>query len=441
MRDINKEILRLSVPAIVSNVTVPLLSLCDTAISGHLGSELYLAAIAVGSVMLNVVFWLFGFLRAGTTGLTATAFGKGDDLSIRKVFSRSLGIAFTAGVCIILLQLPIMELLLRVIQAEEEVMDYVRRYFRICIFGAPALLGVMSISGWFVGMQTTAYPMAISISVNVINIAFSFLFVFGLGLGFEGVAWGTLCANWIGLAIAYACAVRFRRGKPLWCGVRDIVRGGVGKFFSVNVHLFFRSACIICVSLGVTSAGARLGALTLAVNVIIMQLFQFFSFFMDGFAFSAEALVGRYFGSHDMTTLRSTVKALLGWTLLMSLLFSAVYAGGCGLISGLLTDSGRVLEGVVDLRVWIGLIPLLSSWAFIYDGFYVGITSTKKMMYATFFSTIVFYIIAFVDYGVDGFCIGVRGNGYHWSAFLSYLMLRGAILAAEWKRTVEITRK
>lgn len=216
---------------------------------------------------------------------------------------------------------------------------------------------------------------------------------------------------------------------------------GSGKFFSVNVHLFFRSACIICVSLGVTSAGARLGALTLAVNVIIMQLFQFFSFFMDGFAFSAEALVGRYFGSHDMTTLRSTVKALLGWTLLMSLLFSAVYAGGCGLISGLLTDSGRVLEGVVDLRVWIGLIPLLSSWAFIYDGFYVGITSTKKMMYATFFSTIVFYIIAFVDYGVDGFCIGVRGNGYLWSAFLSYLMLRGAILAAEWKRTVEITRK
>lgn len=429
----NKEILRLSVPAIVSNITVPLLGLCDTAISGHLGSDLYLAAIAVGSVMLNVVFWLFGFLRMGTTGLTATAFGAGDDSGVRKVFTRAMLLAGGAGVALILARELVMYALMKLIGAEPDVAGYVGRYFMIRIWGSPALLGVLAVSGWFVGMQSTAYPMVIAISVNIVNIAASFALVFWFGLGFEGVAWGTLVSNWVGLAIAMGCALRFSKGKRLWCGVREAVSGGgMGRFFSVNSNLFFRSACIICVTLGVTAAGARLGAATLAINVVVMQFFQFFSFFMDGFAFSGEALVGRWWGAGDSVMVGKYVRALLWWTVGVALLFTVCYGLGSDGITSLLTDSESVRQGVKGMRAWIWSLPVVSAWAFIYDGFYVGVTDTRKMMMSTIVATIVFYIVAFVKLAEGRVVIEEDNNAAVWTAFLSYLFIRGAFLAIAW---------
>lgn len=420
-------------PAIVSNITVPLLGLCDTAISGHLGSDLYLAAIAVGSVMLNVVFWLFGFLRMGTTGLTATAFGAGDDSGVRKVFTRAMLLAGGAGVALILARELVMYALMKLIGAEPDVAGYVGRYFMIRIWGSPALLGVLAVSGWFVGMQSTAYPMVIAISVNIVNIAASFALVFWFGLGFEGVAWGTLVSNWVGLAIAMGCALRFSKGKRLWCGVREAVSGGgMGRFFSVNSNLFFRSACIICVTLGVTAAGARLGAATLAINVVVMQFFQFFSFFMDGFAFSGEALVGRWWGAGDSVMVGKYVRALLWWTVGVALLFTVCYGLGSDGITSLLTDSESVRQGVKGMRVWIWSLPVVSAWAFIYDGFYVGVTDTRKMMMSTIVATIVFYIVAFVKLAEGRVVIEVDSNAAVWTAFLSYLFIRGAFLAIAW---------
>ncbi len=425
--------MRLSVPAIVSNITVPLLGLCDTAISGHLGSDLYLAAIAVGSVMLNVVFWLFGFLRMGTTGLTATAFGAGDDSGVRKVFTRAMLLAGGAGVALILARELVMYALMKLIGAEPDVAGYVGRYFMIRIWGSPALLGVLAVSGWFVGMQSTAYPMVIAISVNIVNIAASFALVFWFGLGFEGVAWGTLVSNWVGLAIAMGCALRFSKGKRLWCGVREAVSGGgMGRFFSVNSNLFFRSACIICVTLGVTAAGARLGAATLAINVVVMQFFQFFSFFMDGFAFSGEALVGRWWGAGDSVMVGKYVRALLWWTVGVALLFTVCYGLGSDGITSLLTDSESVRQGVKGMRAWIWSLPVVSAWAFIYDGFYVGVTDTRKMMMSTIVATIVFYIVAFVKLAEGRVVIEVDSNAAVWTAFLSYLFIRGAFLAIAW---------
>mgnify|MGYP001095008259 FL=1 len=425
--------MRLSVPAIVSNITVPLLGLCDTAISGHLGSDLYLAAIAVGSVMLNVVFWLFGFLRMGTTGLTATAFGAGDDSGVRKVFTRAMLLAGGAGVALILARELVMYALMKLIGAEPDVAGYVGRYFMIRIWGSPALLGVLAVSGWFVGMQSTAYPMVIAISVNIVNIAASFALVFWFGLGFEGVAWGTLVSNWVGLAIAMGCALRFSKGERLWCGVREAVSGGgMGRFFSVNSNLFFRSACIICVTLGVTAAGARLGAATLAINVVVMQFFQFFSFFMDGFAFSGEALVGRWWGAGDSVMVGKYVRALLWWTVGVALLFTVCYGLGSDGITSLLTDSESVRQGVKGMRAWIWALPVVSAWAFIYDGFYVGVTDTRKMMMSTIVATIVFYIVAFVKLAEGRVVIEVDSNAAVWTAFLSYLFIRGAFLAIAW---------
>lgn len=436
--NINGDILRLSLPAIVSNITVPLLGLCDTAISGHLGSELFLAAIAVGSMMLNVVFWLFGFLRMGTTGMTAKAFGAKGEYEISKVFTRALTLGFLIGALLVAFQTPLMNGLCNVIGAEEDVTDLVDKYFSICIWEAPSMLATMAISGWFVGMQSTFYPMVIAISVNVINIVASLTYVFGFGMGFEGIAYGTLTANWAGLLVAIAMVIRFRKGKRILCSVKDIAGGGgISSFFTVNVNLFFRSACITAVSLGVTAAGARLGALTLAVNAVLMQFFTLFSFFMDGFAFSAEALVGKYAGAHDEKMLRKSVRLVLLWSLWMALIFSAVYLLGYSGITDLLTDELGVRQGVYGMRVWIWLIPIVSVWAFVFDGFYVGITETGKMLRATLIATAAFFIISFLHIEGGKIEVAVVSNGFLWSAFLCYLFLRGALLGAMWRGSRE----
>lgn len=435
MHNINKEILRLSIPAIVSNITVPLLGLCDTAISGHLGSELFLAAIAVGSMMLNVVFWLFGFLRMGTTGMTAKAFGGRNEEDIRKVFTRAISLGIVIGVLLITFRVPLLDGLESVIGADENVRGLSDKYFTICIWEAPSMLATMAISGWFVGMQSTLYPMVIAISVNVINIIASLAYVYCFGMGFEGIAYGTLTANWIGLIVAMVCVVRLCKGRRIICDLSDIFKGGgLGRFFTVNVNLFFRSACIIAVSLGVTAAGARLGALTLAVNAVLMQFFTLFSFFMDGVAFSAEALIGRYSGANNTMMLKKSIGWLLVWGLGLAVIFTIIYSFGYTGITDFLTDDASVRNGVADMRIWISLLPIVSVWAFVYDGFYVGITKTGMMLRATLVATAAFFIISFLDITAGSVKVRVVSNGIIWTAFLSYLFLRGVFLAVFWRR-------
>lgn len=425
---LNREILRLSVPSIISNVSVPLLGLCDTGISGHLGSELYLAAIAVGSMMLNVVFWLFGFLRMGTAGLTAGAYGAGKEDKVRGVFTRSFVLAIAIGMILITLQDPLLRVLLLFIQPEAEVRGLVENYFKICILEAPALLGIMTMSGWFVGMQSTVWPMAIAIGVNVVNMIVSILLVFHFDMGFIGVAWGTMTSNWFGLAAGLVIMSRFSsRGRFWnWRALREWKE--ISKFFSVNLNLFLRSFCIIAVSLGVTAAGARLGALTLAVNAVLMQFFTLFSFFVDGFAFSGEALVGRFWGAGNESMVRNSVRALTGWSVGIGVIFTAIYYFGSGWIAGMLTDEQIVREGVGEMKIWIVIIPLVSVWAFIYDGVYIGAMATLRMFCSTLVASIVFYIVVFGPWESR-----LMSNQVLWAAFLCYLGLRGLILLFLWK--------
>ncbi|MCH5242487.1 MAG: MATE family efflux transporter [Muribaculaceae bacterium] len=435
MDRLNREILRLSLPTIISNVTIPLLGICDTAISGHLGSELFLSAIAVGSVMMNVVFWIFGFLRGGTTGLTATALGAGNSGEISKVLYRALTIAFVAGTLLIIFQDIIFKGLWYVAGGSDEIKGYVKEYFTIRIWGSPALLAVIAISGWFVGMQTTFYPMLIAILTNVINIAVSYSLAFPLELGFKGVAIGTFVSNWLGLIVATGCMVWFMKGKILKCTLANLLKGNWWRYFSVNGNLFLRSLFIICVTMGVTAAGARIGNLTLAVNIIVMQYFQFFSFFIDGFAYSGEALVGLRFGEKNYEMLKKSVSRLLQWTLGMAILFSAGYYLGLESMTSLLTDSDNVISGVLELTLFVSLIPIISCWSFIFDGFYIGITDTFKMMISTLMGGIIFFAIIGIDY--YGIAIPIDGNFVIWTAFLSYLLIRGLYLALMWAPTLK----
>ena len=434
---LNKEILRLSIPAIISNITVPILGLSDTTISGHLGSELYIGAIAVGTMMFNVVFWLFGFLRMGTTGLTAQAYGARDNDECRKLLVRACALGLIIGVVILLLHIPIRWLLLLLISPEGQVADYASDYFNICIWGAPALLFNMAVMGWFLGVQNTVVPMIISVSVNIVNIILSLCFVFLFDMGFEGVAYGTMISNWVGVGIAILYVLKFYEWRfPKICRTDILQLSDMGRFFKINTDIMFRSACIMSVSLTVTSIGAQLGALTLAANAIIMQFFILFSYFMDGFAFAAEALSGKFVGARDLHNLKRVINRLLLWALGVASVFTIIYIGGYKFIVSFITNEANVIATVDKYSLWLKLIPLVTVAAFIYDGIYIGLTATRQMLIATFLSAMAFLSICFI-HPFGGNLIDLPQNHTLWIAFLTYLLLRGLMLGFYTKRLLK----
>lgn len=419
-KSINSAIIRLALPAIASNVTVPLLGLSDTAISGHLGTEVFLAAIAAGAMMLNVVYMLCGFLRMATTGLTAEAYGRTSMGDCGMILLRAGIIAFVVGIFIVLFHNPLAELLLYVIDPPGASAELTVSYFRICILGVPALLLTLTISGWFVGMQNTVYAMIVSVSTNVVNIAASLALVFVADLGFLGVAYGTLTANLVGLLMALVLLTKLcNKQRITFAGGPNLfVTSGIGRFFKVSGDLFIRSFCIMAVTLIVTSVGARIGELTLATNAVMMQFFMLFSYFMDGFAFSGEALCGKWLGARNGNMLIHTVNALLWWGLGLSLVFSIIYAVGVNEIGAMITDVADVRENLHGMLIYVALIPLASFLAFVLDGVFIGVTQTRRMLFTTLMATLVFIAILVI--------CGINDNKVLWISFLSYLFVRGA---------------
>lgn len=432
---LDKDILRLSAPAIVSNITVPLLGLSDTAISGHLGDEAYIGAIAVGSMLINAVFWLFGFLRMGTTGLTALAYGAGDRPSCLTTLWQSVLVAVAGGVALIAFRAPIFSALGAVMGATDHVEGLAAQYFGIVIWAAPAQLATMCVLGWFLGMQDTLRPMTISIGVNVLNIVLSLGLVIGGGMGFKGVACGTLIANWCGLALAVVLLMRFSRGWMSMPRARQVFDlGRLRRFFTVNVNIFFRSACVMGVTVAVTAIGARIGDVALAANAVLMQFFLFFSYFMDGLAFTGEALAGRYAGAGDRKMLIACTNRLMLWAAILAAAFFAVYAVGYKYIIGFITDVPDVVAYAGDMAVWIMLMPPLTVGAFIFDGFYIGLTATGRMLRTTLASAAIFFAIALIN-PAGHHWLAVPANNRLWAAFLTYLFCRGLFLALLWGKT------
>lgn len=446
-KSVDREILGLALPAIVNNITVPLLGLCDTAIAGHLGSAIFLGAMSVGAMMLNVIYWLCGFLRMGTSGLTAQAFGAGDMSAGRDVLSKAMAIAACLSALAILFQSPLLRLLLAVIGPDSEVTAYASLYFRICIWSAPAQLGIMAVSGWFIGRQNTVVPMTVAIGVNVINILMSLMLVFVWHCGFAGIAAGTLTAAWIGFVGALLFVRRELAAERDKTVDRTKIKDNAdsnnvetkGKvrwklFFSVNGNLFFRSACIMCVSLAMTSVGARLGELTLAANAVIMQFFLFFSYFMDGFAFAGEALVGRAAGARDRKMLQLYVRSLLVWGVWIALAFLLVYIVASGPITSLLTDVASVRDAVDEMHIWVVVLPPVAVSAFIFDGIFIGLARTGSLLVSTLIASAIFFATVFLGPRIGE----TLSNPLLWTAFEIYLLMRGVLLASEY---VKIQRK
>ncbi len=417
----NREILHLAVPSIVTNITTPLLGLMDVAITGHMGSAAYIGAIAVGGSMFNMLYWLFGFLRMGSSGMTAQAYGSGDTRRQSVILKQALTVGLLVAAVMILLRHPVCQLFLKFMDVDSATAPLVSTYFLILVWGAPATLCLYSLTGWYLGMQNTKIPMWVSIFINLSNIAISLTLVYGFRLGIEGVAFGTLSAQWLGFLIALV--ICFRKYKIKRTGWRGILQPeALKRFFSVNTDIFLRTVCLVAVTIWFTRTGAAQGEVMLAVNALLMQFFTLFSFFMDGFAFAGEAMTGKYLGGRNDAMLRSTIKHLIFWGIGIATLFTAVYAAGGDIMLHLLSSEPEVISRAHDFLPWAVTIPATGFMAFTWDGIFIGATATRQMLISMVLATAVFFISLALLHPAFG-------NHGLWASFILYLLTRGIVLS------------
>ena len=390
----HKNILHIALPAIVSNITVPLLGLVDVAIVGHLGAPAYIGAIAVGGMLFNIFYWIFAFLRMGTSGMTSQAYGRRDLDEVTRLLVRSVGVGFSVAIALIVFQYPLCRMAFLFIEATPEVERLATLYFRICIWGAPAVLGLYAFSGWFIGMQNSRFPMWIAIAQNIVNIAVSLLLVFVFGLKVEGVALGTLTAQYAGLGMAVWFWLRYYKPLRLRLDWRSslLQKRAMVIFFKVNRDIFFRTLCLVAVMMFFTSAGAAQGEVVLAVNTLLMQFFTLFSYVMDGFAYAGEALSGKYVGARNEKLLRRTVRQIFMWGAGLSLFFVVLYVVGGEPFLSLLTDDKTVIVAADGYFYWALLIPIVGFAAFMWDGIYIGATATRGMLISMFIASLIFFV-------------------------------------------------
>lgn len=416
-----KQVFKLALPSIISNITVPLLGIIDLTIVGHMGDVIYIGAIAIGTMIFNVLYWLFGFLRMGTSGMTSQALGRRDLTEAMRLLVRSLTISTAIAAIFILFQLPIRWMALTIMQPTEQIAEQAAIYFSICIWGAPAMLGLYGLTGWFIGMQNTRIPMLVSIFQNIVNIVASVTFVFGFGMKIQGVALGTLTAQWTGFLLALYCWKRYYGRLAEYNWKDDLFkRSTMVRFFAVNRDIFIRTLFLVGVNFFFISAGSRQGAIILSVNTLLMTLFTLFSYVMDGFAYAGEALSGKYYSAANKLAFDRVYRSLFAWGAIMAVVFTLVYAvGGNGFLM-LLTNEAVVVQSAEAYFWWAVMIPIVSVSAFVYDGIFIGLTATRGMLVSSVISALVFFVLylALQSY---------LENHALWLAFIVYLGLRGGI--------------
>ena len=417
---LNRRILALALPSIASNITTPLLGLVDSAITGHIGSAVYLGAIAVGGTMFSMLYWVLGFLRMGSGGLTAQAHGRRDMRAAAVVLGRGLLLAALFGGVLIVLSPTAGRAALTFMDADDATAQLAARYFSIAVWGAPAVLGNYVLTGWFVGMQNSRAPMWMALCTNLVNIAVSLVLVIGAGWKLEGVATGTFTAQWAGFGLGM---LFLRRYRPEVVGLRVLLGSdGLRKYFSINADIMLRTLCLVAVTVWFTRGGAQQGVTTLAANALLVQLVMLFSYFVDGFAYAGEAIGGSLYGDGAISGVRRLTRLLLRWGAGLALVFGAVYLFLGEWILGLLTDRSEVVAAAMIYLPWAAAVPLAGVWAYIYDGIFIGLTRTRAMLASMAAAMCVFF----------GMWVLTRPLGNHglWLSFAVYLLVRGAVEAS-----------
>lgn len=426
---LNRSILKLAIPNIVSNITVPLLGLVDMMLMGHLESVAYIDAIGLGGTIFSVLYSIFSFMRAGTTGFTAQSYGRKDETEISYSFYRSMFIALIATVLVLSLQRPIEWIALQLLNGSDEVLRFTSDYYRVRIWAAPAVLSLYTFNGWYIGMQNTTIPMVIAILINMINIILSVLFVNVFHLGVTGVALGTVIAQYIGLITAVVfMLLKYRRYLvPI---KREILLQAdkLKRFFKVNTDFMIRSILLVLTIAFFTNQSAKLGDDILAVNMILMQFFYIFSYFTDGFAYAGEALVGRFTGAHDHYHLKKTVKYLLLWGVGLSVPFTLLYWAFPEAFIHLISDQPVVAVQARPYYLYMILIPVITFAAFLWDGIYIGATAAKEIRNTMIIASLLVFLPAWY------ILMPRYGNHGLWIAFLLFMVARGVSMTVMAKK-------
>ena len=416
----NHSILKLAIPNIISNITVPLLGLVDMMLMGHLDSVSYIGAIGLGGTIFSVMYSIFSFMRAGTTGFTAQAYGGNDHQEISYGFYRSMGIALIATVLVLSLQRPIEWIAMQLLNGSDEVLRYTSDYFRVRIWAAPAVLSLYTFNGWYIGMQNTTIPMVIAILINAVNIGLSVLFVNVFQMGVAGVALGTVIAQYIGLLTAIIFMLAKYRQYLIPIEKKILLQADkLKRFFKVNTDFMIRSILLVLTIAFFTNQSAKLGDDILAVNMILMQFFYIFSYFTDGFAYAGEALVGRFTGAHDLDNLKKTVRYLFWWGLGLTLPFTLLYWAFPETFIHLISDQPGIAEQARPYYIYMILIPVITFAAFLWDGIYIGATAAKEIRNTMIIASLIVFLPAWY------FLMPIYGNHGLWIAFLLFMVARG----------------
>ena len=434
---LNSQILRLAIPSILANITIPLVGLVDTAIVGHIANATFIGGIAIGTMLFDLLYWNFGFLRVGTSGMTAQAFGRGDRQECARLLSQSVGIALLGAAVIWLLQWLFVTVVLAILPCSPEVATFARDYFFVRIWAAPATLSLMAFKGWFIGMQDTVSPMITDIVVNLVNMLVSYVLAVHTPMGAIGVAWGTVIAQFTGLSMALILLlVKYRH---LWQGLSPVRlaldSSGMRRLISLNGNLFIRSLCFMVVYVGFTSLASNYGDVELAVSTIMMKLFMLFSYFVDGFAYAGEALVGKYMGRNQQSEINNqdnvqiphVVRLLFAWSLGVGLLFTVIFALWSSGFYLTMTSDAIVLARLADYTPWLIAMPIVSTLAFMWDGVYTGATAGKHIRNAMIYAALAFLIAYLTTY----WWLGIQGL---YIAYFAHLIARVIYLTAQWRK-------
>ena len=426
----NRTVLKLAIPSIFANITVPLVGMADTAIAGRLGDAAVLGGIAIASMLFDLLYWNMGFLRMGTGGMVAQAYGRGDFKDAINTYALGMATALGFALLFIALQWVYVDVAFRFIECSPQVEELARGYFYIRIWAAPATLSLNVFKGFFIGMQNAVSPMAVDVTVNLANIAASIFFAFYAGLGFSGIAWGTLVAQYTGLALAIVLmVVQYRKYFHLIDLKQSVSPGNIKRFFMLNADLFVRSLCFLFIYAGLTSIAARYGDVDLAGSSIMMKLMLLYSYFIDGFAYAGEALSGRYIGARDRTSLVRSIKVIFVWCMGIGIVSTIGYWAGGEWMFGLMATDPLVLAESERFLPWLLIMPLVSSVAFTWDGIFIGATATKAIRNSMLWAVVGFFASYYLLRGG----IGVQSL---WVGYMVHLVARTVYLSVVARREV-----
>jgi MATE family, multidrug efflux pump len=421
---------RIAAPMIISNVSVPLLGMVDTGVTGHLDDSVYLAAVAIGAMIFTFIYMGMNFLRMGTTGITAQSFGAGDNDGLRAALGQALIVGLLIALALMVFQGPIGQAALKLLGGNTETQKYAGEYFSIRIWSAPGTLANYALIGWFIGLQNARIPLLIFLTINLTNIALDLFFVIVLGMKVDGVALASVIAEYSGFLVGATFAVSILKKRAgQWPLARLLNIAAYKAFFSINANLFIRTMAFMFTLSFITAQGARLGGQILAANAVLMNFQYLTSFGLDGIAHAAEAMVGRAIGEKRRDALVHSVNLTLKWSVIFALGFTVVYALAGPLIIAILTDLPDVKETALRYLPWMIVSPLVSVWCFLYDGVYVGATRAKNMRNIMLFSTLFVFLPAW-------YFLQPLGNDGLWLAFLLFMASRGIGMHLGYRRKV-----